>query len=153
MVTMRNLAVFALLLPCADALVPLIDGGKQMPKLYNGWMNEQIAKQASTGISNALAAGYDRIEVQFPPVPNLDEVRIILKPATADLFVFVPNLCTLHLLFLHRLSSARPSTNSLELVWLVKTWKCRVDTSQEVICPGSWWLSPMFTGPRKLLQP
>lgn len=72
---MKNLVLFALLLPSASALVPLIDGGKQMPQLYKGWMNEQIAKQASTGIANALAAGYDKIEVQFPPVPNLDEVK------------------------------------------------------------------------------
>jgi len=55
----------------------MLDGGKQMPKIYDGWMNEQIAKQASTGIANALAAGYDKIEVQFPPVPNLDEVRVV----------------------------------------------------------------------------
>ena len=66
-----------LCLPSAAALVPLLDGGKQMPALYNGWMNEQIAKQASKGISNAIAAGYDKIEVQFPPVPNVDEVRKI----------------------------------------------------------------------------
>ena len=71
---MKVSVFFALLLPSASALVPLIDGGKQMPALYNGWLNEQIVKQASTGISNAIAAGYDKIEVQFPPVPNLDEV-------------------------------------------------------------------------------
>jgi len=78
----RNFVVMAKLLllwgivalPTASALVPLLDGGKQMPKLYDGWMNDQIAKQASTGISNALAAGYEKIEVNFPPVPNLDEV-------------------------------------------------------------------------------
>ena len=69
------LLTFSWLSGCATALVPLLDGGKQMPKLYNGWMNEQIAKQASTGVANALAAGYDRLEVNFPPVPNLDEVN------------------------------------------------------------------------------
>ena len=72
---MRVAALFVVLLPSAAALVPLIDGGKQMPALYNGWLNEQIAKQASTGVANAIAAGYDKIEVQFPPVPNVDEVR------------------------------------------------------------------------------
>lgn len=46
-----------------------------MPKLYDGWLNDQIAKQASTGVANAIAAGYDKIEVQFPPVPNVDEVK------------------------------------------------------------------------------
>jgi citrate lyase alpha subunit len=71
---MRNMLLLALLLPSASALVPLLDGGKQMPALYNGWLNEQIAKQASTGVANAIAAGYNKIEVQFPPVPNLDEV-------------------------------------------------------------------------------
>jgi hypothetical protein len=67
--------IAVVILPCCvSALVPLIDGGKQMPKLYDGWMNEQIAKQASTGVANALAAGCDRIEINFPPVPNVDEV-------------------------------------------------------------------------------
>ena len=61
----------------ASALVPLLDGGKSMPKCYDGWMNDQIAKQASTAISNAISAGYKNIEVQFPPVPNVDEVRLI----------------------------------------------------------------------------
>lgn len=72
---MKTSLLIAAALPCCvSALVPLIDGGKQMPKLYDGWMNEQIAKQASTGVANALAAGYDRIEVNFPAVPNVDEV-------------------------------------------------------------------------------
>ena len=78
MAALKLLPIFSLLLllPCAfvSALVPLIDGGKKMPKLYDGWLNEQIAKQASTGVANAIAAGYDKIEVNFPPVPNLDEV-------------------------------------------------------------------------------
>ena len=73
------------------ALVPMLDGGKQMPKIYDGWMNEQIAKQASTGIANALAAGYDKIEVQFPPVPNLDEVRVVLL--LLDIFLFCLYVC------------------------------------------------------------
>ena len=71
---MKNLLILSIVLSTASALVPLLDGGKQMPKLYDGWMNDQIAKQASTGVANAIAAGYDKIEVQFPPVPNLDEV-------------------------------------------------------------------------------
>ena len=45
-----------------------------MPKLYDGWFNDQIAKQASTAVSKAIAAGKKKIEVNFPPVPNLDEV-------------------------------------------------------------------------------
>lgn len=58
-------------LPIASALIPLIDGGKGMPKLYDGYFNDQIAKQASTAVSKAIAAGKKNIEVQFPPVPNL----------------------------------------------------------------------------------
>jgi hypothetical protein len=59
----------------ASAFVPLIDGGTDMPKLYDGWFNDQIAKQASTAVSKAIAAGKKNIEVNFPPVPNLDEVK------------------------------------------------------------------------------
>lgn len=59
----------------ASAFVPLIDGGKDMPKLYDAWFNDQIAKQACTGINNALASGKQKIEVNFPPVPNVDEVK------------------------------------------------------------------------------
>ena len=59
----------------AEALVPFIDGGKGMPKLYDGWLNEQIAKQARAAVGKALAAGKKKIEVNFPPVPNVDEVR------------------------------------------------------------------------------
>jgi hypothetical protein len=58
-----------------NALVPFIDGGKGMPKLYDGWFNEQVAKQASTSVSKAIAAGKKNIEVNFPPVPNVEEVK------------------------------------------------------------------------------
>ena len=46
-----------------------------MPKLYQGWFNEQIAKQASTSISKAISSGVRNMEVQFPPVPNVEEVK------------------------------------------------------------------------------
>jgi len=46
-----------------------------MPKLYDGWFNDQIAKQANAAISKAVAAGKKNMEVQFPPVPNVDEVK------------------------------------------------------------------------------
>lgn len=46
-----------------------------MPKLYDGWFNDQISKQASTAVSKAISAGKKRIEVNFPPVPNVEEVR------------------------------------------------------------------------------
>lgn len=55
--------------------MPFIDGGKGMPKLYDGWLNEQIAKQARTAVGKAVAAGKKKIEVNFPPVPNVEEVR------------------------------------------------------------------------------
>eukprot|EP00522_Entomoneis_paludosa_P014548 CAMPEP_0172442206 /NCGR_PEP_ID=MMETSP1065-20121228/2672_1 /TAXON_ID=265537 /ORGANISM="Amphiprora paludosa, Strain CCMP125" /LENGTH=263 /DNA_ID=CAMNT_0013191973 /DNA_START=10 /DNA_END=801 /DNA_ORIENTATION=+ len=57
------------------ALVPFIDGGKGIPKLYDGWMNGQIAKQARTAVSKAIASGKTKIEVNFPPVPNVEEAR------------------------------------------------------------------------------
>lgn len=54
------------------ALVPFIDGGKGMPKLYDGWFNDQLSKQAATAVSKAVAAGKTKIEVNFPPVPNVE---------------------------------------------------------------------------------
>lgn len=38
-------------------------------------MNEQIAKQASTAIGKAVADGVCNMEVCFPPVPNVEEVK------------------------------------------------------------------------------
>jgi predicted CopG family antitoxin len=58
-----------------SALIPLIDGGKGMPKIYDAWFNDQIAKQANAAISRAVASGKRIMEVQFPPVPNVDEVK------------------------------------------------------------------------------
>lgn len=86
---MRVLLALLSVLPSAFALVPLLDGGKSIPALYKGWMNEQIVKQASTGISNALAAGYDKIEVQFPPVPNVDEVSAALFRIPSIEFIYL----------------------------------------------------------------
>jgi len=57
------------------AFVPFIDGGKGMPVLYKGFFNEQIAKQAATAVNKAVSAGKKKIEVNFPSVPNVDEVR------------------------------------------------------------------------------
>lgn len=39
------------------AFIPFLDGGKSMPMLYDGWFNEQIAKQASSAVSKAISAG------------------------------------------------------------------------------------------------
>ncbi|KAL7482474.1 hypothetical protein ACHAW6_008149 [Cyclotella cf. meneghiniana] len=58
-----------------SALLSIIDGGKSMPKLYDGWFNDQISKQASSSISKAISSGIRNMEVQFPPVPNVDEVK------------------------------------------------------------------------------
>jgi hypothetical protein len=54
------------------ALIPFLDGGKGMPKLYDGWFNEQVSKQAASAVSKAIAAGKRNIEVNFPPVPNVE---------------------------------------------------------------------------------
>lgn len=40
-----------------NAFVPFIDGGKGMPKIYDGWFDDQIAKQAATAMGKAIAAG------------------------------------------------------------------------------------------------
>jgi Domain of unknown function (DUF1995) len=70
-----TLVISLLLWTIVHAWVPFIDGGKEIPRLYQGYFDGQIAKQAATAVSNAVAAGRTQIEVQFPPVPNLDEVR------------------------------------------------------------------------------
>ena len=44
-------------------------------RLYDGWFNEQVSKQAAAAVSRAIAAGNKKIEVQFPAVPNVDEVK------------------------------------------------------------------------------
>lgn len=69
------IASVALLPSFAAGLVPFIDGGRDIPVLYKGYFDAQIAKQAATAVSKAIAAGKRQIEVNFPPVPNVDEVR------------------------------------------------------------------------------
>jgi hypothetical protein len=68
----NSLVVLSLCCQAASAFVPFIDGGKGMPKLYDGWFDEQISKQAATAVSKAIAAGITKIEVNFPPVPNVE---------------------------------------------------------------------------------
>lgn len=58
-----------------SAFVPLIDGGKDIPKLYDGYFNSQIAKQLATAVSRATSNNIKKLEINIPPVPNLDEVR------------------------------------------------------------------------------
>ena len=53
------------LVSAANAFVPFIDGGKTMPKLYDGWFNDQIAKQASTAVSKAISNGKVRVAFLF----------------------------------------------------------------------------------------
>ena len=74
---MRGLLVVVGILVISPVLgfVPFIDGGKGMPKLYDGWFNEQVAKQAASAVGRAIAQGKTKIEVNFPPVPNVEEVR------------------------------------------------------------------------------
>lgn len=68
-----SLLFSVLLLPAhVSSFVPFIDGGKGMPKLYDGWFNEQVAKQASAAVGRAISAGKKKIEVNFPPVPNVE---------------------------------------------------------------------------------
>mmetsp|Transcript_24389 Transcript_24389/g.57203 ORF Transcript_24389/g.57203 Transcript_24389/m.57203 type:complete len:293 (+) Transcript_24389:35-913(+) len=71
----RLVCAFLLVVCPVAAFIPLIDGGKGMPALYNGWNNEQLSKQAASAVSRAIGAGKTKIEVNFPPVPNVEEVK------------------------------------------------------------------------------
>mmetsp|Transcript_18607 Transcript_18607/g.53106 ORF Transcript_18607/g.53106 Transcript_18607/m.53106 type:complete len:297 (+) Transcript_18607:76-966(+) len=75
MISKSSIACLLILASAVTAFVPLIDGGKQMPRVYEGWFDDQIAKQAATAVGKAIAAGKTKIEVNFPPVPNVDEVK------------------------------------------------------------------------------
>ena len=70
-------ATLSSLPPCivVDALIPFLDGGKDIPKLYNGYFDSQIAKQAATAVGAAISSGKTNIEVNLPAVPNVEEVR------------------------------------------------------------------------------
>jgi hypothetical protein len=80
MMLRRNLsAIPALLLSfpwCSHSLISLIDGGKTIPKLYNCYFDSQLAKQASTAVARAIAAGKTKLEVNFSPVYVLQFFRI-----------------------------------------------------------------------------
>ena len=56
-------------------LIPLLDGGRAMPKMYGAYFDEQISKQACAAISRAMSAGKKNMEVNFPPVPNVEEAK------------------------------------------------------------------------------
>jgi hypothetical protein len=43
--------------------------------MYDSYFDEQIAKQANAAISRAISAGKRNMEVQFPPVPNVEEAK------------------------------------------------------------------------------
>ena len=58
-----------------EALVPFLTGGSDIPKLYGGYFDQQIAKQAATAVGAAISKGKTNIEVYLPSVPNLEEVR------------------------------------------------------------------------------
>ena len=50
-----------------DALIPLIDGGKGMPKMYNAYFDEQISKQACAA---SLEPFFCRDKKYGGPVPS-----------------------------------------------------------------------------------
>ena len=77
---MKLLFLLSFFVQPSVALVPFIDGGRGMPKIYDGWFNEQVSKQAATAVSRAIGAGKTTIEVNFPPVPNV-EGRVVLRRA------------------------------------------------------------------------
>ena len=61
-----------------------------MPKLYDGWFNDQVAKQASAAVGRAISAGKKKIEVNFPPVPNVEGMHagavldLVFRPSPVD---------------------------------------------------------------------
>lgn len=59
----------------SDAFVPFIDGGKEIPTFYKSWFDDQLGKQAASAVQRAISSGKKRIEVNFPPVPNVEEVK------------------------------------------------------------------------------
>ena len=75
-----HLALFLVLALAPDrhgvlGLIPLLDGGKAMPKMYGAYFDDQISKQACAAISRAISAGKKNMEVNFPPVPNVEEAK------------------------------------------------------------------------------
>ncbi len=58
-----------------SCLLPFIDGGKGMPKMYDSYFDERITKQANAALIRAISAGRRNMEVQFPPVPNVEEAK------------------------------------------------------------------------------
>lgn len=72
---MKPLLALSLSLLLPATTTALLNPGRTMPKLYDGWFNNQISNAASTSISRAISSGIKNMEVQFPPVPNVDEVK------------------------------------------------------------------------------
>ena len=67
-----KLVLFASLLAVAASF-----GGapKKMPvKVYGGWFDGSVQNAAVASTTAAVRAGHKRIEISFPPVPNLEEV-------------------------------------------------------------------------------
>lgn len=46
----------------------------RMPQLFDGWFDGQIERQACAAVQAARRDGINKLEVSFPPVPNLEEV-------------------------------------------------------------------------------
>jgi hypothetical protein len=71
----RSLLILLVTVPLAQALIPMIDGGTEIPVFYKSWMDDRIAKQAATAVQKAISAGHKKIEVNFPSVPNVEEAK------------------------------------------------------------------------------
>lgn len=74
-------------LPLCNAFVPFIDGGKGIPKLYDGYFNEQIAKQAASAMSRAIAAG--NVSTSF--VASLYRILSFSIHLSTDLYANITN--------------------------------------------------------------
>lgn len=60
----RSVALVLLLPTACWSLIPLLDGGKDVPKLngYKAYFDSQIAKQAATAVGAAIGSGKTNIE-------------------------------------------------------------------------------------------
>ncbi|EJK73106.1 hypothetical protein THAOC_05292 [Thalassiosira oceanica] len=161
---MRSLSLLLVLLHVAitRAFIPLIDGGKNFPQLYDGYFNEQICKQASTAVSRAISAGKRNIQVEFPPVPNVEEVKFGTPLNLVSIFDYacLQALCTdMH----NRKPSEvwqddggkRPEDKGGLQTWCVKSGYSFGDTYEKLkrevpvqvlMFPETWWLIPMSIG-------
>jgi hypothetical protein len=53
----------------------VVGGSKDFPKLFDAWFDGSISRQICASYRAAAKAGISEMEINFPPVPNLEEVQ------------------------------------------------------------------------------